>query len=61
MLIAIAVGASGIWLISTMFSEDAAKWTALITVGAIITYYETHDNKQFSQGLKDLTGGIPGW
>jgi hypothetical protein len=61
MLIAIAVGASGIWLISTMFSEDAAKWTALITLGGIVTYYETHGNQQFSQGLKDFTGAIPGW
>jgi len=61
MLIAVAVGASGIWLVSTMFSEDAAKWLALIVLGGIVTYYETHGNKQFSQGLKDLTGAIPGW
>jgi hypothetical protein len=61
MLIAVAVGASGIWMVSEFGSEDAAKWLALIVVFGIITYYETHGNKQFSQGLKDLTGAIPGW
>jgi len=61
MLIAIAVGASGIWITAEFAGDNAAKWLALIVLGAIITYYETHGNKKFSQGLKDLTGAIPGW
>jgi hypothetical protein len=56
MIIAIAVGASGIWFIDSMFSENAAKWTAVIVLLGIVTYYETHGNKHFSQGITDLAG-----
>ena len=58
MLIAIAVGASGIWFVSSMAGDNAAKWLALIVLGAIVTYYETHGNQKFSQGLKDLTSTL---
>lgn len=58
MLIAIGIGAGGIWAISVMVDDDAAKWTAAIVLLAIVTYYETHGNKQFSTGLTDLLGGI---
>jgi len=56
MIIAIAVGASLIWLISEFGSEEAAKWSAGLILLAIITYYETHGNKKFSEGIKDLSG-----
>lgn len=58
MLIALGIGAGGIWMISLFGSEDAAKWTALLVLLGIITYYETHGNKQFSGGLNDLLGNI---
>lgn len=58
MLIAIGIGASGIWVISTLGSEEAAKWTAFFVVLAIITYYETHGNKQFSSMLNDTLGSL---
>lgn len=58
MLIAIGIGAGGIWVISVMGSEDAAKWTTVLVLLAIVTYYETHGNKQFSDGLTALLGSI---
>jgi len=56
MLLAIGVLAGGIWMVDSLFGEDAAKWTSVIVLGAMVTYYETHGNKHFSQGLSDLTG-----
>lgn len=58
MLLATAIGAGGIWIISVMFSEDAAKWSAVLVLLAIITYYETHGNKKFSQGIQATLGQI---
>jgi hypothetical protein len=48
-------------MVAEFGSEDAAKWTALLIIGGIITYYETHGNKRFSSGIKDLASVIPGW
>jgi hypothetical protein len=58
MLIAIGIGAGGIWMVSMFGSEDAAKWTALLVLLGIITYYETHNNNQFSSELNALLGSI---
>ena len=58
MLIAIGIGASGIWMIQQFGSEDAARWTAFLVLLGIITYYETHNNHQFSSMLKDTLGNI---
>lgn len=58
MLLATAIGAGGIWIVSTLGSEDSAKWLAFFVVLAIITYYETHGNKQFSNGVQELLGSI---
>lgn len=58
MLTAMGIGAGFIWAISTMFSEDAAKWTAVLTLLAIVTYYETHGNHQFSDAIQSTFGAI---
>lgn len=58
MLAAMGIGAGFIWAISTMFSEDAAKWTAVLTLLAIVTYYETHGNHQFSNAIQSTFGAI---
>jgi len=53
MLMAIGIVAGGIWVFSN-FNEDGAIWLAIIILGAIITYYETNGNNQFSSGITDL-------
>lgn len=58
MLAAMGIGAGFIWAISAMFSEDAAKWTAVLTLLAIVTYYETHGNKRFSDAIQATFGQI---
>jgi hypothetical protein len=58
MLLAMGIGAGGIWAISVMGSEDAAKWTAVLVLIAIVTYYETHGNQKFSSGIQTLLGSI---
>lgn len=58
MLIAIGIGAGGIWMVSTLGDEDSAKWLAFFVLLAIITYYETHNNKQFSTELTSILGSI---
>lgn len=58
MLIALGIGASGIWMVQQFGSENAARWLALIVLGAIITYYETHNNHQFSSMLQSTLGQI---
>ena len=54
MIIAIAIGSTMLWFASTMWDEQGAKWLAVITLGAIVTWYETHGNQTFSSGLSDL-------
>ena len=58
MFLAMGIGAGGIWLIAQMGSEEAAKWTALLAVLGIATYYETHNNHQLSSGIQDLLGSF---
>jgi hypothetical protein len=58
MLLAIGIGAGGVWMVSVMADDDAAKWTAVIILLAMVTYYETHGNNQFSSGITDLLGSI---
>lgn len=58
MLLAIGIGAGGIWAISVMWDDDAAKWTAVLVLLAIVTYYETHNNNQFSSMLQSTLGMI---
>lgn len=58
MFIAMGIGAGGIWLISELGDEEAAKWTAVLVVLGIATYYETHNNHQLSSGIQDLLGSI---
>ncbi|HEY7419292.1 MAG TPA: hypothetical protein VH593_29180 [Ktedonobacteraceae bacterium] len=53
MLIAIVIVSGGIWFLST-FNEQYATWLAIITVGGMATYYELHNNHQFSNGISDL-------
>lgn len=60
MLLAIAVVAGGLWFLST-WSEQYATYAAILIVLGMVTYYETHGNQKFSQGIKDLTSVIPGW
>lgn len=57
MLIAIAIVSGGIWVIST-FNEEASLWIAGVLLLAMVTYYETHGNKQFSTGIQNLLGSI---
>lgn len=58
MLLAIGALAGFVWITSAFGGEDASKWIAAILLLAIITWYETHGNNQFSNGLKALTGSI---
>jgi len=60
MLLAIGVISSGLWFISTMFDEQAAKWTAVLALGGIVTYYELHNNHQFSSSLQAVASSV-GW
>ena len=60
MILAIAVISGGLWFLST-FNEQYATYAAIVVVLAMVTYYETHGNKRFSTGLKDLASVIPGW
>jgi len=61
MLLAIAVVSGGIWMVGELGNESAAKWLAFFIILGMVTYYETHGNKKFSQGIKDLVSVIPGW
>jgi hypothetical protein len=60
MLLAMAVVSGGLWALST-FSEQYATYLAIFIVLGMVTYYETHGNKSFSQGIKDVVSVIPGW
>lgn len=58
MLLAIGALAGFVWFANALGGEDASKWIAIILLLAIVTWYETHGNQQFSNGLKALTGNI---
>ena len=58
MLLALAIAGGGIWIISVLFDVNSAKWVAFLVLIAIITYYETHGNHQFSSGINDLLGPL---
>jgi uncharacterized membrane protein YgcG len=53
MLIGIVILTSAVWL-SSLFSEEASLWVAVLLLLAMVTYYETHGNKRFSTGLQNL-------
>lgn len=57
MLIAIAILAGGVWVVSN-FNDEASMWVAGLVLLAMVTYYETHGNKRFSEGVKNLLGAI---
>jgi len=53
MVIAIIIVSGGIWFLST-FNEQYATYLAIFTVLGMATYYELHNNHQFSNGIQDL-------
>jgi len=58
MLLAIGIIAGGLWALSTMWDEKGATWLAVFIILGMLTYYETHDNKRFSQGITAVLGAI---
>ena len=59
MLLAMATVSVGLWALST-FNEQYATYLAILIVLGMMTYYETHGNKRFSSGLKELQSAM-GW
>lgn len=58
MLLAIGIIAGGLWALSTVWDERGTTWLAVIIILGMLTYYETHDNKRFSQGIQAILGAI---
>ena len=59
MLLAMGILAGGLWTLSQVgVDEQYTTWLAVFIVLGIVTYYETHGNKKFSQGIQDLLGAI---